>query len=357
MTTACVLAIDYLAVDEVDAEGRSFELVLFDPQDLAAAYAELDARFDAGEGAAHPAAVAWPRDFSAAFARRDWDAVAAIYSPSTVGHDHRLVSWGTLDGRESFLQSMRQMVELAPDARMRTDHARTSSRGMLAACMWTGTREGGAFESPFVLVVELDAHGRAVRSDFYDPHHVDRALARFEEICASERLDSLAVATGNAATAGLAELRPDPLRIPPNAATRVLERWQAAVAAGDEEAVRAFYDSSYRLEDRRRLFRMTIDADAAVASDRHTFQGGWRPVRTLLATAGDRLALYRVVWATGEADGISEVELLALDEVDRQGRFVWGALFDPDDRAAASRELFERYAANGADGETRTGPG
>ena len=41
-----------------------------------------------------------------------------------------------------------------------------------------------------------------------------------------------------------------------------------------------------------------------------------------------------------------------VSEVDRDGRFVHGAAFDPDDRAAASTELFERYVASGADGLT-----
>src|SRR4029079_14991712 len=47
------LAIDYLAVDEVDAGGRSRGVVAFDLDDLDAAFAELDRRWDAGEGAAH----------------------------------------------------------------------------------------------------------------------------------------------------------------------------------------------------------------------------------------------------------------------------------------------------------------
>ena len=40
----------------------------------------------------------------------------------------------------------------------------------------------GAFESPFIWVVDLDAAGLAERLDFYDPHHLDAARARFDEI-------------------------------------------------------------------------------------------------------------------------------------------------------------------------------
>ena len=50
------LALDpHLALHEVDADGRIVAIVLFDLEDLDAAYAELDARFDAGEAAAAPA--------------------------------------------------------------------------------------------------------------------------------------------------------------------------------------------------------------------------------------------------------------------------------------------------------------
>jgi ketosteroid isomerase-like protein len=77
------------------------------------------------------------------------------------------------------------MVDLAPDALGRADHIRASERGLLAEVVWVGTRDGGAFESPFIWVVELDAAGRAQRLDFYDPHHLDEASARFEALSAT----------------------------------------------------------------------------------------------------------------------------------------------------------------------------
>jgi hypothetical protein len=48
--------------------------------------------------------------------------------------------------------------------------------------VWLGTREGGAFESQFLLVSELDASGWIRRLDFYDTHRLEAALARFDEI-------------------------------------------------------------------------------------------------------------------------------------------------------------------------------
>jgi ketosteroid isomerase-like protein len=323
-----VLAIDYLAVDEVDPEGRSTELVLFDANDLDAAFAELDARYAVGEGAAHPAVSVW-RDFSAAFERRDWDAVAAVYSPSTVGHDHRLVGWGTLYGREAFLQSMRQMVELAPDARMRTDHGRSSNRGMLGASIWTGTREGGAFESPFIVVVEVDAHGRAVRNDFYDPHHLDRAWARFEEIGVSAASSSsAAIANGNAVIA-------------------VLDRWPVfdTPTATDWDALRASCAPDMVFEDRQGFARLSGDREMMIASLRERVANGARAERWLLGTAGERIAITRMLWTGGPADGRFEIEYLSVIEIDAAGLVVAIILFGSDDLSAALREALARWAA------------
>src|SRR6185369_11761766 len=70
------LAIDYLMVDEVDADGRSREIVAFDPDDLDAAYTELDARYDADNDAVHAArgiAIRGFRAFPRAVASRDWE--------------------------------------------------------------------------------------------------------------------------------------------------------------------------------------------------------------------------------------------------------------------------------------------
>jgi hypothetical protein len=148
------------------------------------------------------------------------------------------------------------------------------------------------------------------------------------------------------ALARLAELRPDPLRIPPNAATRAYDRWYERAKAGDWDAHQALFDQRFRYDDRRRVMRLTGDRDMGIASDRYTWELGARPTRTLLSTAGDRMVLQRMLWRLGEGGQVSEVEFIELNEVDTDGRFIAALLFDLDDRAAASAELFERYAAS-----------
>src|SRR5262249_35427983 len=82
---------EQLALEEVDADGRLVEGVGFDLIDLDAAYAELDARYAAGEAAVHPRVAGTMRAFVRAFASRDWDALAALFASDVVVHDHRLL--------------------------------------------------------------------------------------------------------------------------------------------------------------------------------------------------------------------------------------------------------------------------
>ena len=166
------------------------------PQGLQAAAAAVAAAADAlaklgdaaGEAKAHSVhAQALARlgkvgACEAALDRRDWDAAATFLAPTFVGQDHRLVGWGTLHGPAGFLVAVQALVELALDVRVRTQHLRASSRALLQDKLWSGTRDGGAFENPFLGVIELDGDGRAIRTDVYDPHHLERALARFEEL-------------------------------------------------------------------------------------------------------------------------------------------------------------------------------
>ncbi len=323
-------AIDSLLLVETDERG---EIAAYDRWDLAdedAAWAELEARWEAGEGAQHPAHVAFRRAFNAALAHRDWDAVVACYAPDFVGEDHRLVSWGTLRG-PAFVAAFRTMVELAPDARLRWDHLRVSGQALIAEAIWLGTRDGGAFESPLVLVSLLGAHGKALRTDFYDPHHLDRALARFGEIAASTPSDPLAA-----------------LAVP-NAASAAMDRWQAAYDVafdtGDWEPMRALGATDFVLEDRRRFAQLSGDVELMIAASKERVAMGARLQQRLLGTAGDRIAIRNALWSGGPTDGPFEIEYLAVSEVDEADRITAILMFDLDDLRGAQREAWQRWFA------------
>ncbi len=150
----------------------------FEADDLDAAYAELDARYAEGEAAGQ-------RSFGAsgrAVASRDWEALAAELAPELVATDHRRLGWETMHGPAAYIASLRALVELAPDSRLRIAHDRSSERARLTVATWLGTREGGDFELPRVVVAELDRAGRISRYDFYDPEQIDDARARFAEL-------------------------------------------------------------------------------------------------------------------------------------------------------------------------------
>jgi hypothetical protein len=188
--------IESLVIIEVDEHGNRVALVRFDADAFDAAYSELDTRYAAGEAAPHARVTAGMREFMRAFTERDWDALAARCAPDIIVHDRRLLGWETLHGPAAYVEALRALVELAPDTRLRIDHTTICAHGYLVITVWEGTREGGAYEAPSLMVAELDGQGRIRRFDQYDLERLDQARARYEE------------------------LRPDLLRIPPNAATR-----------------------------------------------------------------------------------------------------------------------------------------
>ncbi len=339
-------AIDSLLLIETGERGAIVAYDRYEIDDQEAARAEIEARWEAGEGSQFPT-VAWMRDHSALAGRRDWDAVAALYSPAVVGHDHRLVGWGTLRGRTDFLQSLRSMEALSPDARIRGDHIRACARGSIMSSMWVGTRDGGAFESPFLVVSEVDPDGKVVRIDFYDPHHFDRARARFEEIAAEPNRPAPFPAREGVGRDPLAALAK------PNSATVFLERAWAAFDLVDLEAAkealataREHFSPDFVWEDRRRIVGLSGGLDLMLASARERLASGARHQRrTIVGTAGDRVAIGRILWAGGPPDGRFEVEFLAVHEVNEAGLCTALIFFDPDDMRAAQREAWARWAA------------
>ncbi len=352
--------IDWLMVVEVDAHGDVLAAVGFDPDDLDTAHAEIDERYAAGEARAHPRVSATMRTFRAAFASRDWDALAAQFTPDLVVNDHRRLGWEPLRDSAAYVQTLRSLVDLAPDVRLRVDHIRMSDCGLLWIAAWLGSREGGAFETPWIIVSEHDALGRVCNFDQYDLDQLDEALERFGELASAapvlrfgdpttrafDRTDSAGSASG--ARDSLAVLRdpdtttPDPLCIPPNAATRVSDRNREAVATRDWAVLEGMCAPTMVFDDRRRMVLTTGGRDLFLTNARLVARS--RVSRTVLATAGDRLALLRYLWTGTYDGGAFEVENLEIIEVDGEGRIVAILIFDPDDRRAAGAELRERHA-------------
>jgi hypothetical protein len=320
--------IEFLDLAEVDAHGHGVALVRFDAGDQDAAYADLDARFETGEAAAHPNALGAMRAMRDTWTRRDWDGLAATAAPGFAYRDHRLLGWGTsLPDAAAWVRAQQALIELAPDIRTRNEHVRITNRGYLRQIQQRGTRDGGAFEMEFAFVVEVDAQGRATRIELFELEDLDAAKARFEE------------------------LRPDPLRIPPNAATRVRDRFFRAVLARDWDAVRGLVGAGFVFEDRGKRALVRGDVEAWIASAEFTTSlPGVQIEAPLVATVGGRIAIDQIRWA-GSPDGDAfEFGRIRVLEIDTDGRCCAAILFDPDDRAAAFTEAQMRFLAGEAAG-------
>jgi hypothetical protein len=317
------ILVEILTLIEADASGRYAALVVFDVDDLDSAYAELEKRYTDGE-AVSARRAALTRVFTQAFAARDWHTLSTVLAPDLVVTDHRLLGWEPLHGPAAYIQALNSLVDLAPDVRLRIDHLTMSDPRFLYVTTWEGTREGGTFETPSVVVCELDPMGRIRRFDQYDLDQLEEVRTRFEAVGA--------------------RVASDPLRIPPNAATRAMDRWRERAEARDWEALTDLFVPTFVFEDRRRLFRDSGDRDKLLASVRLAVSAGALASHTTLATAGDRLALGYLRFSSFDGTMlVFEVEAFQVTEVDAEGRVVAAITFDPDDRRAASLEMSDRY--------------
>jgi hypothetical protein len=346
-----------LSLIETGADGRRVLQIHFDPDDLDTAYGELDARYAAGE------AAPWARTWSAlgrlvtALNARDREELARTVAPDLVWRDHRILGLHELRSRDEYLERFRALVELAPDVALRVEHVLgLDDRGVLAVLRLTGHREGGPFEIPSINVMALDAGGRFREYRTYDLEELDTARAGFAEIMAAPP----ARPVGKGAMLSSADAGRDPLAAlaRPNAASAAMDRVQAAFEARDWARLRALAEEGARFEDRRRHALLSGDRDWWVANLRLEVgeSGLGHFQRNLVATAGDRVCLERVLWRGGPAQGRVEIEYLWLAEVDEGGRLVAGVMFDAGDWRAASREGWNRWLARDAAAAAVMGP-
>ena len=317
--------VEYVQVIEMDANGERSAAIGFGPDDLDAAYAELDERFDAGEAAPHADKWKAAQRLTRVLSARDWAQWPSLFSQDFVLQDHRLLGWGTRSSDE-FLVQTRAMAELAPDFRYRGDHVLAiNHRGIFNVGGWVGSREGGPFEIRMLSVTLLDPDGRIRRIHTYDLDQLEAARACFEELSAEPQA---------------------PARRFENAVTRAEEALQRAWEARDWEAFAALFPPHFRSIDRRPLMHLEVGRDELLAGLRPFFGGGVQRSAELLATRGERLALHRMrLRGSGGDTGPSEVEYLGVIETDARGERIAGIAFGPDDLDGAYAELEERFLA------------
>jgi hypothetical protein len=175
---------EHLRLTEVDADGRIRASIRFDLEDRNAAFAEADARFVAGEGAA-VGGQAPVQALSVAILRYDWEALRACLADDLVVEDHRTLGLSTLR-RDDWIASLRALTELAPDWGAEAVRILAWNRhGRVGVGRMSGTMPdgGGPFEALLVTVFVTDGD-RIQHFELFDAAEFDRALTRFAELCA-----------------------------------------------------------------------------------------------------------------------------------------------------------------------------
>jgi ketosteroid isomerase-like protein len=174
---------EHLRLTEVDAEGRIRASIRFDPDDRAAAFAEAQARFVAGEAAT----IGGQAPIAALYrsvTRHDWETVRGCLAEDAVMWDRRALGiLGTLD-RDQWVESLRAAADVAPDWDAEVVRIlRWNGLGRVQLTRMLGTRDGGPFENLYAHVILTDGD-HIQRFEYFDVSDLDRALARFEELCA-----------------------------------------------------------------------------------------------------------------------------------------------------------------------------
>ena len=155
----------WLQLIETDADGRVVAEVSFDPDDVDAAYDEIDARFAAGEGAPHAEFLTAFSDYRRASAARDWETVARLLPEDfTLASHRRLVGSEAPIGRAEYLATRGRLDDLGLQGALRLDHLpHLSGTAAMAVMAWAGTVGGGEFEDGFVAVCRHDGATHAQR--------------------------------------------------------------------------------------------------------------------------------------------------------------------------------------------------
>ena len=165
-----------LSLAEIHGNERIVALVTFDPDDFDAAIAELDARYLAGEAAAHA---------------RTWSAIARVYAtlnrgelPSTTtdfeDYDHRR---GPTTAPGDLMEYLRAALDQTPDVNIYVEAVhRLSGHGAVVTHVADGTTREG-FNAEWRVISLVTAEGDTVnRCELFDEADIDAALTKFDQL-------------------------------------------------------------------------------------------------------------------------------------------------------------------------------
>jgi hypothetical protein len=167
---------EFLQIVEIDANERITVLAAFELDDIDAAFEELDARYLAGEAAAHEHTWSFISRAYAAFNRHELPST----TPDWVNVDHRR---GRAFAAGDLIPYIRATWDVTPQASIYIEAVhRLSNLGAIVTNAVNGTSQDG-FDAEWreisILMVEGD---RINRCELFDEADVDAALARFHDL-------------------------------------------------------------------------------------------------------------------------------------------------------------------------------
>ena len=312
---------EVIDVVEINTENQIVAAIAFDPDDIDAAFEELDARYTAGEAAAHANTWSVVAQSYVGFNRRE----LLTTTPDWVSIDHRRGAAFAAGDMVAYIQAA---WDDSPDTKIYVAAVhRLSDLGAVVTHVAHGTsREGFDAEWRDIHVLTVDGDTLS-RSELFDEVDLDAALARFEELgSVTPRLE--------------------------NGATRVDERFQAYFAARDWAAMGELLADDMSADDRRRVVNAGIrhGRDAKIADMRATADLGTKhATSTVIAIRGQRLALVRIrLSGSDQRPDAFHTAMLGIVEINADDRMAARILFDVDDLDAAFEELDARYLAGEA---------
>ena len=308
-----------LVIVEMNADNRIAAIVVLDIDDVDAAFEELDARYLAGEAAAHSHTWSVMAQAFAASNSREMPE----FMPDFVNIDHRRARAFAPGDLTAY---MRATWDLAPDVIAYAEAVhQLSNLGAVFTQAVSGTSQDG-FEAEWREIVLATVDGNLInRIELFEEADIDAALTRFEQLS-----------------------RPAPR--PENAANQVLERYFAHFAAREWDAMAETLADDFMTDDRRRVVNAGVrHGRAAEIANMQAFAevGTLNITLTVIATRGERLVLVRDYlsvrdWSDSSHNGVSVMEINADNQISAH------VLFDPDDIDAAFEELEARYLAGEA---------
>ena len=314
-----------LCITEVEGDGQIAAIVMFDPDDLEGAIAQLDARYLAGDAAAHTEIWSVITRTYAAFNRHELPPT----TPDWVNIDHRR---GIAFAPGDATAYIRASQDPQGSIYVETVH-RLSNLG--AVFMWAGhgtSQEGFEAEWRGINVATVEGD-RINRGEIFDEADLDAALARFDELQQqAPRLE--------------------------NAASRVYEHYKTCFAQRDWAAMARILDKDIFTNDRRRVVNAGVlqGRDVVLADMRALAEVGANITSAVVCSLAGSTCSSVLCASGGKTSGLgSSFGEVAQHHRDRRRRpdHGGGIVFDPDDIDAAFEELDARYLAGEAAAHAR----